>query len=144
VEFSGFGKLHSPFLTERRTRGLVRRCVAGNPDSGLESQRAVLTQTPKPRVRTGIGVPLDDPQVSKARPGPPTHGFGFMEVVLAQTLSPRWLRSSYIFRLLLIRPDFATAGVAEHQLIFQLDMLRLGFAAIRWLASIEVDELIEE
>jgi hypothetical protein len=32
------------------------------------------------------GVPLHDPQVSKARPGPPTHGFGFMEVVLTQTL----------------------------------------------------------
>jgi hypothetical protein len=26
-----------------------------------------------------------DPQVSKARPGPPTHGFGFMEVVLTQS-----------------------------------------------------------
>jgi hypothetical protein len=35
VELGGFGKLHAPFLTERRTRGLVQRCVAGNPGSGL-------------------------------------------------------------------------------------------------------------
>jgi hypothetical protein len=34
VELSGFGTLHAPFLTERRTRGLVQRCVAGNPGSG--------------------------------------------------------------------------------------------------------------
>ena|ERR1700733_14654895 len=32
---SGFGKLHALFLTEKRTRGLVQRCVAGNPGSGL-------------------------------------------------------------------------------------------------------------
>jgi len=30
-------------------------------------------------------VPLQDPQVSKARPGPPSYGFGIMEVVLRQT-----------------------------------------------------------
>ena len=30
----GFGTLHAPFLTERRTRGLLLRCVAGNPGSG--------------------------------------------------------------------------------------------------------------
>jgi hypothetical protein len=35
VELGGFGKLHAPFLTERRTRGLVQSCVAGNPGSGL-------------------------------------------------------------------------------------------------------------
>jgi hypothetical protein len=35
VELGGFGKLHAPFLTERRTRGLVQRCVAGNPGSGV-------------------------------------------------------------------------------------------------------------
>src|SRR5271156_3628689 len=33
VELGGFDKLHAPFLTERRTRGLVQRCVAGNPGS---------------------------------------------------------------------------------------------------------------
>ena len=33
VELGGFGKLHAPFLTES---GLVRRCVAGNPGSGLD------------------------------------------------------------------------------------------------------------
>jgi hypothetical protein len=27
----------------------------------------------------------------------------------------------------LIRPDVAPAGIPQHQLIFQLDMLRLGF-----------------
>ena len=31
VEFGGFGELHAPFFTERRTRGLVQCCVAGNP-----------------------------------------------------------------------------------------------------------------
>jgi hypothetical protein len=36
VELGGFGKLHAPFLTERRKRGLVQRCVAGNPGSGLD------------------------------------------------------------------------------------------------------------
>jgi hypothetical protein len=36
VELGGFGKLDAPFLTERRTRGLVQRCVAGNPGSGLD------------------------------------------------------------------------------------------------------------
>jgi hypothetical protein len=40
VELGGFGKLHAPFLTERRTRGLVQRCVAGNPGSGLGSRLA--------------------------------------------------------------------------------------------------------
>ena len=35
VELGGFSKLYAPFLTERRTRGLVQRCVAGNPGSGL-------------------------------------------------------------------------------------------------------------
>jgi hypothetical protein len=38
VEFVGFDKVHAPFLTERRTRGLVQGCVAGNPGSGLNSQ----------------------------------------------------------------------------------------------------------
>jgi hypothetical protein len=33
VELGGFGKLHAPFLTERRTRGPVLGCVAGNPGS---------------------------------------------------------------------------------------------------------------
>src|SRR5271170_5579172 len=33
VELGGAGKLHAPFLTERRTRGPVRYCVAGNPGS---------------------------------------------------------------------------------------------------------------
>jgi hypothetical protein len=36
--------------------------------------------------------PRHGPQVSNARPGPPTHGFGFMEVVLTQTLNSRLLR----------------------------------------------------
>jgi hypothetical protein len=44
----------------------------------------------------------------------------------------------------LIRPDVATAGVPQHQLIFQLDMLRLGFVAMRLLASMAIHELIEE
>jgi hypothetical protein len=35
VQLGGFGKLHAPFLIERRTRSLVQRCVAGNPGSGL-------------------------------------------------------------------------------------------------------------
>jgi hypothetical protein len=26
---------HAPFLNERRTGGIVQRCVAGNPGSGL-------------------------------------------------------------------------------------------------------------
>jgi hypothetical protein len=34
AELRGFGTLHAPFLTERRTRGLLLRCVAGNPGSG--------------------------------------------------------------------------------------------------------------
>ena len=34
VELGGLGTLHAPFLTERRTRGLLLRCVAGNPGSG--------------------------------------------------------------------------------------------------------------
>ena len=34
VELGGFGKLHAPFLTERRTRGLFQRSVAGNPGPG--------------------------------------------------------------------------------------------------------------
>jgi hypothetical protein len=29
VELTGFRELHAPFLIERRTRGLVQRCVAG-------------------------------------------------------------------------------------------------------------------
>jgi hypothetical protein len=29
VELTGFRELHAPFLRERRTRGLVQRCVAG-------------------------------------------------------------------------------------------------------------------
>ena len=35
VELGGFGKLHAAFLKESRIRGLVQRCVAGNPGSGL-------------------------------------------------------------------------------------------------------------
>jgi hypothetical protein len=31
VEVGGFLELHAPFLTERRTRCRVRRCVTGNP-----------------------------------------------------------------------------------------------------------------
>jgi hypothetical protein len=31
VELGGSGKLHAPFLTERRTRGIDQRIVAGNP-----------------------------------------------------------------------------------------------------------------
>jgi len=34
VEFGGFGELHAAFFAERRTRGLVQRCVAGNPGPG--------------------------------------------------------------------------------------------------------------
>jgi hypothetical protein len=34
VELGGFGKLHAPFFTERRTRSLVRCRVAGNPGPG--------------------------------------------------------------------------------------------------------------
>jgi len=37
VELGGFGKLHAPFLTERRRRGIVQRYVAGNPGPGLAS-----------------------------------------------------------------------------------------------------------
>jgi hypothetical protein len=41
VEPGGFDKLHAPFFTERRTRGLVRRCEAGKPGFGkwLKSAR---------------------------------------------------------------------------------------------------------
>ncbi len=39
VELGGFGKLHAPFLTERRTRGPVLCCVAGNPGSLLMTHR---------------------------------------------------------------------------------------------------------
>ena len=35
VELGGFGKLHAPFFTERRTRCRVQRRVAGNPGSLL-------------------------------------------------------------------------------------------------------------
>jgi hypothetical protein len=35
VDLGGFGALHAPFFMERRTRGLVQRCVAGNPGPGL-------------------------------------------------------------------------------------------------------------
>ena len=42
----------------------------------------------------------------------------------------------------LMRPNVATAGVPQHQLILQLDMLRLGFVA--QLASMAIDELVEE
>jgi hypothetical protein len=31
VELGGVVALHAPFFTEGRTRGLVQRCVAGNP-----------------------------------------------------------------------------------------------------------------
>ena len=31
VEFGGFGELHAPFFTERRTRGSLECIVAGNP-----------------------------------------------------------------------------------------------------------------
>ena len=40
----------------------------------------------------------------------------------------------------LIRPDIATARIPQHQLIFQLDMLRLGFVP----ASMAIDELIKQ
>ena len=33
VELGGVGELHAPFLTERRTRGSVQCCAAGNPGS---------------------------------------------------------------------------------------------------------------
>jgi hypothetical protein len=42
----------------------------------------------------------------------------------------------------LMRPNVATAGVPQDQLIFQLDVLRLGFVAR--LTAMAVDELIEE
>jgi hypothetical protein len=31
VELDGVAKPHAPFFTERRTRGIVRCCVTGNP-----------------------------------------------------------------------------------------------------------------
>jgi len=34
VEFGGFGELHAPFFTERRTRGSLQCIEAGNPGSG--------------------------------------------------------------------------------------------------------------
>jgi RNA polymerase sigma-70 factor, ECF subfamily len=37
VELGGFGKLHAPLLTERRTRGSLQCSVAGNPGPGLAS-----------------------------------------------------------------------------------------------------------
>ena len=43
-----------------------------------------------------------------------------------------------------MRPDFAAAGIAQDQLIVQLDMLRLGFVAVGRLASPLAVELIEE
>ena len=46
----------------------------------------------------GMRVPLHDPQVSKARPGPPTHGFGFMEVALTQALKSPPKRNQMINR----------------------------------------------
>jgi hypothetical protein len=44
VELSGLGKVHAPFLTERRTRGPVLCYVAGNPASlGMTKGRVVLS-----------------------------------------------------------------------------------------------------
>jgi hypothetical protein len=34
VELGGFGELHAPFFTEKRTRGSLQCIVAGNPGSG--------------------------------------------------------------------------------------------------------------
>jgi hypothetical protein len=34
VEFCGFGELHAPFFTERRTRGSLQCIVVGNPGPG--------------------------------------------------------------------------------------------------------------
>jgi hypothetical protein len=45
VELGGFGKLHAPFLTERRTRSLLLRCVAGNPASVFLLRFAPLVKT---------------------------------------------------------------------------------------------------
>jgi hypothetical protein len=43
VELGGACELHAPFLTERRTRGIVLCCVAGNPGSlGMTKGRATL------------------------------------------------------------------------------------------------------
>jgi hypothetical protein len=41
VEFGGFGELHAPLFTERRTRGSLQCIVAGNPVPGkwLKSTR---------------------------------------------------------------------------------------------------------
>ena len=43
VEFGGFGELHAPFFTERRTRGLVRRCEAGNRGREIAKKCTVST-----------------------------------------------------------------------------------------------------
>ena len=43
VELGGAGELHAPFFTERRTRGPVLCCVAGNPGSlGMTKGRVTL------------------------------------------------------------------------------------------------------
>jgi hypothetical protein len=44
VELGGAGELHAPFLTERRTRGPVQCCVAGNPGTlGMTKGRVALS-----------------------------------------------------------------------------------------------------
>src|ERR1700684_3355807 len=43
VELDGVGEFHTPFFTERRTRGLVQCRVAGNP--GYSGGAALLTHT---------------------------------------------------------------------------------------------------
>jgi len=56
VELGGFGTLHAPFLTESRTRGLLLRCVAGDPGSGsrvsAEGSASVLVLRFAPLVTT--------------------------------------------------------------------------------------------
>jgi hypothetical protein len=52
----------SSFPTERRTRGLVQRCVAGNPGSGLDnpSSHADSTVRSARRYESVPGLGLDD------------------------------------------------------------------------------------
>ena len=73
MELAGSGKLHAPFLTERRTRSMDQRIVAGNPGMRtgrddnfvaklgsavgiIDLRRIVISTGAK---RSGAAVPLD-------------------------------------------------------------------------------------
>src|SRR5271170_2198682 len=59
VELGGFGELHAPFFTERRTRCSLQCSVAGNPGPGL-AYMAIFAVSFLPQVAAGKLVARDD------------------------------------------------------------------------------------